>query len=174
MSEYARCHRPLTAGALDGRGSKLHTFPAIDLEVQTSFWHPALPKVQSVNTVGVFAMTTESVTTSWPFGMWRKVSAFAALLLAFSLPALAAEPCKVNVKEATPAELAFLVQTGPVLAGRIVEIRPADLPALDAVKGVGEKWLAYNQEHVTFSGPTTCTEKLSKPKAEPARKDGGR
>lgn len=143
----------------------------------SSFWHPDLPKVQSVGAVGVFAMTTRSVTPSWPFGTWRKVAAFAALLLcALSLPALAQKPCKVNVNTASPAQLALLIQTGPVLAAKIEAARaagPLDAAKLDAVPGVGVKWLEYNTPHVAYDGPTTCTDKLKKPAAVKPEAAGG-
>lgn len=88
----------------------------------------------------------------------------AGILLAFlAMPSFAA-PCTVNVNAATPAELQFLARTGPVLAGRIVTARPLDAPRLDAVKGVGPSWLLVNGPHITYSGPTTCKDKIHAPK----------
>lgn len=95
--------------------------------------------------------------------MNRILTATAAILLSVA-PAFAQEPCKVNVNSATPAQIAFLIRTGPVLAARIVEARPLDAVKLDAVKGVGEAWMSNNGPHVTYAGPTTCTEKLKAPK----------
>lgn len=103
---------------------------------------------------------------------WR--ATFAAFLLS-ALPPFAASaqqapaPCKVNLNTATAEQLAYLIQTGPVLAARVIEARTAangklDAATLDAVKGVGEKWLAYNAPFIAFDGATTCTAKLSKPK----------
>lgn len=91
---------------------------------------------------------------------WAQPLACVALAAFLSLPAFAAEPCKVNVNAATPAEIQLLARTGEVLAGRIVAGRPLDAEKLDAVKGVGPSWLAVNGPHVAFSGPTTCTEKI--------------
>jgi len=100
------------------------------------------------------------------------------LLLAPSLPVSAAETaCKVNVNTASPALLALLVQAGPVLAGKIAAARtagPLDAAKLDAVPGVGVKWLEYNEPHVTYSGETTCKEKLHKPAAPEAGKGGAK
>lgn len=48
----------------------------------------------------------------------------ASLLLTASISR--AEDCKVNVNAATPAQIAFLIRTGPVLAERIVAARPLD------------------------------------------------
>ena len=91
----------------------------------------------------------------------------ASLLLAavLSLPAFAAEPCKVNVNTASPQELQLLARTGPVLSLRLASGRPyKSLEAVDAVKGIGASWMAVNGPHVAFSGPTTCTEKIKAPK----------
>lgn len=94
--------------------------------------------------------------------MNRILTATAAIL--FSVAPAFAEPCKVNVNAAAPAQVALLIRTGPVLAARIVEARPLDAVKLDAVKGVGEAWMSNNGPHVAFTGPTTCTEKLKAPK----------
>lgn len=84
----------------------------------------------------------------------------ASLALFLSLPSFAAEPCKVNVNTATPAELQLLARTGEILSSRIVAGRPLDAEKLDAVKGVGEAWLAVNGPHVALAGETTCKEKI--------------
>lgn len=175
MSKYAMAHsRENTEGI--GTGKHFARVFAGSLEHHPSrldMWHPDLPKVQSVGAVGVFAMTTQSVTPSWPFGTWRKVAAFAALLLcALSLPAQ--EPCKVNVNTASPAQLVLLIQTGPALAAKIEAARatgPLDAAKLDAVSGVGVKWLEYNSPHVTYSGETTCKDKLRKPATAAGEKE---
>lgn len=110
----------------------------------------------------------------------RPVKALAAVLLLsllIPLTAHAAEPCKVNVNSATPAQLALLVQTGPALAAKIETARatgPLDTAKLDAVSGIGVKWLEYNEPHIAYSGETTCKDKLKKPAApkSEAGKDG--
>lgn len=98
---------------------------------------------------------------------------FAALL---PFAAQAAEPCKVNVNSATPAQLALLIRTGPSLAAKIEAARsagPLDAAKLDAVSGIGVKWLEYNSPYVAYSGETTCKEKLRKPAtSKEAGKDG--
>lgn len=88
----------------------------------------------------------------------------AALALLLASAAQAAEPCRVNVNEANVAQVALLAQTGPVLAGRILQARqnaPLTWETLDAVKGVGPAWIEKNRPHVAFDGPTTCTEEVS-------------
>lgn len=92
-----------------------------------------------------------------------------SLLLPFAVRATesAAPAGVVNVNTATAAQLGLLARTGPKLAEKIIAARPIkDLAALDAVKGIGEKWLAVNGPHCSFSGNTTLTEKLKAPKAE--------
>lgn len=131
------------------------------------FWHPALPR----ETWRHFQRRN---------GSWGLVKAFASVLLLSLLIPLtthAAEPCKVNVNSASPAQLALLIQTGPVLAGKIAAARtagPLDAAKLDAVSGIGVKWLEYNEPHVAYSGETTCKDKLKKPAAPKpeAEKDG--
>lgn len=102
----------------------------------------------------------------------------AALLLLLLLPAasFAQEPCKINVNSASPAQLVLLIQTGPALAAKIEAARRdpktgaavvLDAAKLDAVSGVGTKWLEYNGPHVVYSGPTTCETKLRKPAVMP-------
>lgn len=148
------------------------------------FWHPWLPEVVEV----YITRTQDPVevhTAIWWRGLFgtypifqqtdRALSTF-ALLFALAVPTFGADPaCKVNVNAATPAELALLVQTGPALAGKIEAARtagPLDAAKLDAVPGVGVKWLEYNTPYVAYDGETTCKEKQHKPAALAAGKDG--
>lgn len=141
-----------------------------------SFWCSSLPEVletdhyetsQDVHTKTIVQPGIGGTVPVW--GHFPRVLSTFALLLCLSLPALAAEPCKVNVNSATPAQLALLINTGPVLAGKIEAARtaaPLTAESLDAVPGVGAKWLEYNAPHVAYSGETTCTAKLRKPESE--------
>lgn len=99
----------------------------------------------------------------------KYLAALAVLLfLLLPVPSFAAEPCRINVNTASPAQLALLINTGPALAGKIAAARtagPLDAAKLDAVSGIGVKWLEYNGPHVAYSGPTTCETKLRKPAA---------
>lgn len=105
----------------------------------------------------------------------RKVVAALVLSAVLSpLAAHAAEPCKVNVNSASPAQLALLINTGPALAGKIEAARPLDAAKLDAVPGIGVKWLEYNAPHVAYGGETTCKDKLRKPASTEPRKDGAK
>jgi hypothetical protein len=156
------------------------------------FFHPDLPEViaaeslatsQDVHTkVLSIPRRRAGATIGGYVATWghfpRALSAF-AILLALSIPALAQAPCKVNVNSATPAQLALLIQTGPALAAKIEAARttaPLTSESLDAVPGVGVKWLEYNTPHVAYDGPTTCTDKLRKPSTVKPEtvKDGSR
>jgi competence protein ComEA len=99
----------------------------------------------------------------------RKTIAALALALILSPAALAqSAPVSgvVNVNAATAEQLQLLPRVGPVLASAIIAARPlADLNALDAVKGVGEKTLELIEPHVTFQGETTLETKISAPKS---------
>jgi competence protein ComEA len=106
--------------------------------------------------------------------MHRKISlaAVAALLVA-AAAALAADNeaaapapgVKINVNQATAAQLALLPRIGAKVADRIVDYRkehgnfarPEDLME---VKGIGEKLFLVLKPYVTVSGPTTATDKI--------------
>ena len=80
-------------------------------------------------------------------------------------PAPAAAGGKVNINQATAAQLAMLPRIGEKVAERIVDYRkqhgnfsrPEDLME---VKGIGEKLFVLLKPYVTVSGPTTVTEKI--------------
>lgn len=95
----------------------------------------------------------------------------AALLLAAASRAAGTEaPApsaggKVNINQASAAQLVFLPRIGEKVAERIVGYRkehgsftrPEELME---VKGVGEKLFLVLKPYVTVSGPTTATEKI--------------
>ncbi len=96
----------------------------------------------------------------------------AALLLAAARASADAEPAaapvegpRINVNQASVAQLAMLPRIGEKVAERIVEYRkehgsfgrPEDLME---VKGIGEKLFLVLKPYVAVAGPTTVTEKI--------------
>jgi competence protein ComEA len=72
---------------------------------------------------------------------------------------------KVNINQASAAQLAYLPRVGAKAAERIVEYRKAhgtfaQAEELMEVKGVGEKLFAELKPYVTLTGPTTLTAKV--------------
>ena len=72
---------------------------------------------------------------------------------------------KVNINQASAAQLALLPRVGARAADRIVEYRKAhgsfgQAEQLMEVKGVGEKLFTELKPFVTLSGPTTLTAKV--------------
>jgi competence protein ComEA len=72
---------------------------------------------------------------------------------------------KVNINQASAAQLAFLPRVGAKAAERIVEYRKAhgtfaQAEELMEVKGVGEKLFTELKPYVALSGPTTLTAKV--------------
>ncbi len=130
--------------------------------------HYGTVKARDAGAARLMKPSTWTLYTSGAFGATsRKLRTGACFLLAaiLSLPAFAAEPCRINVNAATPAQLQLFARTGPVLASKLASGRPYKaLPDVDAVKGIGPSWLAINGPHVAFSGPTTCTAKIAAPK----------
>ena len=90
-----------------------------------------------------------------------------AALTAASAIADATPPSqKVNINEASAAQLAMLPRVGTKAAERIVEYRKAHGPfsspeQLMEVKGFGEKRFTELKPYVTVSGPTTLASKVS-------------
>ena len=84
--------------------------------------------------------------------------------------ASAATP-RVNVNQATAAQIAYLPKIGPTVAGRVVDYRKAHGPFQRAedlmeVKGIGEKLFLTIKPYVALSGPTTLAQKLKAPAAD--------
>lgn len=102
----------------------------------------------------------------------HRLVAAALLALAGAVAALAADSQeaaasdrKVNINQASAAQLAFLPRVGAKAAERIVEYRKAhgsfgQAEELMEVKGVGEKLFTQLKPYVTLSGPTTLTAKV--------------
>ena len=78
----------------------------------------------------------------------------------------AASGKKININQASSAQLANLPRVGAKVADRIVEYRKAhgqfgQAEELMEVKGVGEKLFKELKPYVALSGPTTLTSKVS-------------
>ncbi|MGH9367430.1 MAG: ComEA family DNA-binding protein, partial [Thermoanaerobaculia bacterium] len=100
-------------------------------------------------------------------------SAVASLLLA-AASALAGETettaapqaaGKVNINQASAAQIALLPRIGAKVALRVVDYRKehgsfSRPEELMEVKGIGEKLFLVLKPYVTVSGPTTVTEKI--------------
>jgi competence ComEA-like helix-hairpin-helix protein len=95
----------------------------------------------------------------------------AGIALAVAATAIAADSPdasagkKVNINQASAAQLAFLPRVGNKAAERIVEYRKAhgtfgQAEELMEVKGVGEKLFTELKPYVALSGPTTLTAKV--------------
>jgi competence protein ComEA len=75
------------------------------------------------------------------------------------------EAAKVNINQASAAQIALLPRIGAKVAERVVEYRKehgsfSRPEELMEVKGIGEKLFLILKPHVTVSGPTTATEKI--------------
>ncbi len=73
---------------------------------------------------------------------------------------------KININQASAAQLAYLPRVGAKAAERIVEYRKAHgsfgrAEELMEVKGVGEKLFLQLKPYVAVSGPTTLSSKVS-------------
>jgi competence protein ComEA len=80
-------------------------------------------------------------------------------------PEAAAAGKKVNINQATSAQLALLPRVGAKAAERIVEYRKehgtfSAPEQLMEIKGVGEKLFTVLKPYVALSGPTTLTAKV--------------
>lgn len=162
-------HRPATPEVLYGKGAfqfNVQEFPGAAPRLAPC-WHPALPEVAVQDDYD--ALTTNYRTK--PYGMWFiasvawKMAVFALSIVLFPFTARAAEPCKVNLQTATPAQLALLPGIGEKTAALIAEAKPATLDELDGVKGIGAVKLAAITPHAAFGAEeTTCTEKQKLPR----------
>ena len=101
-----------------------------------------------------------------------RFAALAALCLAAGALARAADAPdasaakKVNINQATSAQLSNLPRVGSKVADRIVEYRKShgqfnQAEELMEVKGVGERLFKELKPYVALSGPTTLTAKVS-------------
>ncbi len=94
----------------------------------------------------------------------------AAILCASALRAVdvadAAAGKKININQASSAQLALLPRVGAKAAERIVEYRKAhgsfgQTEELMEVKGIGEKLFLQLKPYIALSGPTTLAAKVS-------------
>jgi competence protein ComEA len=74
-------------------------------------------------------------------------------------------PRRVNINQASAAQLAYLPRIGEKAAARIVEYRKGHGPfsrpeELMEVKGIGEKLFLSLKPYIALSGPTTLSEKV--------------
>ena len=72
---------------------------------------------------------------------------------------------KININQASAAQIALLPRVGAKAAGRIVEYRKAhgsygQAEELMEVKGIGEKLFGELKPYVSLSGPTTLAAKV--------------
>ncbi len=94
---------------------------------------------------------------------------FAALWAAAAAADTTADPTatrKVNINQASAAQLALLPRVGAKAAERIVEYRKTHGPfsqpeQLMEVKGIGEKLYGQLKPYLSLSGPTTLAAKVS-------------
>ncbi len=106
-------------------------------------------------------------------------AAFLAVAAARAAEIEAATPAaggKVNINQATAAQIVLLPRVGEKAAERIVEYRKehgsfSRPEELMEVKGIGEKLFLVLKPYVTVSGPTTATEKI-RPGSSRARSRG--
>lgn len=111
----------------------------------------------------------------------RLVFAAAALLLGAAgatVHAAGAPPAarRININQASAAQLAYLPRVGVKVAARIVEYRTAHGPFsrpedLMEVKGIGEKLFLSFKPYVAVSGPTTLNEKVRLSSSRKAAED---
>jgi len=99
--------------------------------------------------------------------------ASAAAVRAVDVPDVAAGK-KVNINQASAAQLALLPRVGAKAAERIVEYRKAhgtfaQAEQLMEVKGVGEKLFTELKPYVALSGPTTLSAKVRSGSGRSAR-----
>lgn len=100
---------------------------------------------------------------------FRLVLAAAAALFLCALAAGAAQPpsspARVNINQASAAQLAFLPRVGAKAAARVIEYRKTHGPfqrleELMEVKGIGEKLFLQLKPYIAVSGPTTLSAKV--------------
>jgi competence protein ComEA len=94
------------------------------------------------------------------------LAALWAAAAAADTPSDAGAGRKVNINQASAAQLAFLPRVGAKAAERIVEYRTAHGPfsspeQLMEVKGIGEKLYAQLKPYLALSGSTTLSAKVS-------------
>lgn len=106
----------------------------------------------------------------------------AAFLIAgaAALAETAASPApagKININQASAAQLAYLPRIGARAAERIAEYRKENGPfarpeELMEVKGIGEKLFLVLKPYVAISGPTTVGAKIRSTSSRPRARQG--
>lgn len=138
-----------------------------------SMWHPGLPMVTvhqnpGGNVGGLnparIQVSRTGINKGWAGPVWHVLSTAVLLFTLSPLIALAAEPCKVNVRTCSAQQCAYLPGIGPSKGAAIEAAHPTDEAALDSVPGIGDATLAKIRPFVTFQGETTCTSKQAAPK----------
>jgi competence protein ComEA len=100
---------------------------------------------------------------------WSALLLVAAFWAAAAAAETAADPTvthRVNINQASAAQIALLPRVGAKAAERIVEYRKTHGPfsqpeQLMEVKGIGEKLFGQLKPYLTLSGPTTLAAKVS-------------
>jgi competence ComEA-like helix-hairpin-helix protein len=101
------------------------------------------------------------------FTVLTALALLAALMARAAEPADASSPAKkININQASAAQLVHLPRVGAKLADRIVDYRKAhgqfgQAEQLMEVKGVGEKLFKQLKPYIALSGATTLTSKVS-------------
>lgn len=111
----------------------------------------------------------------WPAAVLGATLLFAAAALSADSTSEAAPAGKVNINQASAAQIAFLPRIGAKVATRVLEYRKSHGPFartedLMEVKGIGEKLFLTLKPYLAVSGPTTLAAKV---RAGSPRKKGG-
>lgn len=111
----------------------------------------------------------------WPAAVLGATILFAAGSLGAETPGETAAPGKVNINQASAAQIAYLPRVGAKVATRVLEYRKSNGPFartedLMEVKGIGEKLFLTLKPYLAVSGPTTLAAKVH---AGSPRKKGG-
>jgi competence ComEA-like helix-hairpin-helix protein len=110
-----------------------------------------------------------------PVALLAPALLFAGAAVVRADTAEAAPAGKVNINQASAAQIAFLPRIGEKVAVRVVDYRKSHGPVARAedlmeVKGIGEKLFLTLKPYLAVSGPTTLAAKV---RAGSPRKKGG-
>jgi competence protein ComEA len=101
----------------------------------------------------------------WPAAVLGATCLFVAAGVCADSPGEAAPAGKVNINQASAAQIAFLPRIGAKVATRVLEYRTSHGPFartedLMEVKGIGEKLFLALKPYLAVSGPTTLAAKV--------------